>query len=139
MSACQEAVGCRLTRDGYAVVYLASGRSKSTLAHRLAYALHYGVDPDGLCVCHTCDNRRCVNPEHLFLGSHADNMYDMRVKGRRKGIGSGAANGRAVLTMEKARTIRAMRAAGRSLKELAKRFGVGISTVSRVCKGESWS
>jgi len=57
-----------------------SYKGKAWLTHRLSYFLAYDVDPDELCVCHKCDVRNCVNPEHLFLGTRRDNFEDMRAK-----------------------------------------------------------
>lgn len=63
---------------------LTSYKSKTKRAHRLAYELTYGVDPGQLCVCHSCDNPACVRPDHLWIGTHADNHNDMKRKGRNK-------------------------------------------------------
>ena len=66
-----------IRRGGY-------GRNDSSLmkAHRLSWMLFFGPIPDGLCVCHECDNPKCVNPEHLFIGTKLDNAHDRDKKGR---------------------------------------------------------
>lgn len=112
------------------------GRQKIP-AHRAAYKIaHPDHDIKGKVVCHTCDNPRCVNPEHLFLGSHAQNSRDMRAKGRSTG---GARNPRAKLTASQVVQIRRRHAAGETIMQLSRAFGVGRGGVSLVVTGRNWN
>ena len=78
---CWEWQGARAT-NGYG--HFATRTGQFVSAHRLCWMLVFGEIPEGLLVLHTCDNRRCVNPKHLFLGTHSDNNLDMYRKGRRR-------------------------------------------------------
>jgi len=105
-------------------------------AHRAAYELHYGESVAGKFVCHRCDNPRCCNPGHLFLGTHQDNMADRNAKGR---TASGTQNGRAKLNWQIVRAIRAAytpRKVGAS--RLAARFGVNRCVVEDIVYGKTW-
>ena len=115
--------------------------ANSTTAHRWAYRHFKGEIPDGMFVCHTCDVRCCVNPEHLFVGTHADNMGDAARKGRtnRKPKYWGEKQHLSKLTEEKVREIRKEHSgAYGDGKRLAERFGVSISAISAVVKNRTW-
>jgi hypothetical protein len=103
-------------------------------AHRLSYEYLVGPITEGLSVLHRCDNRPCVNPSHLFLGTHTDNMRDASVKGRNH---HGVAHTKAKLTPDAVREIR--RDYPRlSFIELGKRYGVHQATIWGVIMGKTW-
>lgn len=115
------------------------GRSGN--AHRLAWEVAFGPVPDSLLVCHTCDNRRCVRPDHLFLGTPADNTADMIAKGRaRTRPLPGEANGFARLDAAKVRYIRARYAAGGTThRQIAAELGVDRTSIGLVLAGKTWA
>lgn len=97
-------------------------RGKVWKAHRVSYVLNHGEIPEGLCVCHLCDNPSCVNPKHLFLGTKKDNRDDMVSKGRMKQSPRiGILNGMCRLTEKQVSEIRA---STDRPKDLSLRFGV---------------
>lgn len=105
-------------------------------AHRLSWQLHFGPIPDGLSVCHHCDNPPCVNPAHLFLGTQSENSRDMQKKGRNA---KGATFRNAKLTEATVREIRARYAAGGIVQQnLADQFGVSISQINGVVHRKTW-
>lgn len=114
------------------------------LAHREAFARAHGPIPDGLCVLHHCDNRKCVNPSHLWLGTRRDNTADMDAKGRRKSgtLGRpgrrGEAHHLAKLSWPIVRDMRRRASEGESAKQLAERFGVFHQHVRKILRGERW-
>lgn len=105
-------------------------------AHRFMWERANGSIPDGLCVLHRCDVPACVNPDHLWLGTNADNMADCVAKGRQA---RGERHGRSKLTEADVRAIRAAVARGEFHGRIAARFGVGNQLVSRIATGRSWA
>ena len=95
-------IGGKKNKLGYGTIYVRKGETDE--AHRVAYRNMVEPIPDGMCVCHKCDNPSCVNPDHLFLGTHQDNMKDMYRKGRNV-PSIGEKNWRAKLTEENIREI----------------------------------
>lgn len=116
---------------------------RSVYAHRASYAEFCGEIPDGMDVCHTCDVRNCINPDHLFLGTRADNMRDCKVKGRtargdmlpdRSGENSSSAK----LTWRSVRAIRRLHKKGVSAPELAAAFEMDASGIRLIINRKTW-
>ncbi len=121
--------------DGYGMF---RANKKHYVAHRFAYEHFVGDIPSGLYVCHACDVRACVNPAHLWLGTHGDNMRDMVEKGRTLAI-CGEKNGFARLTAEAVRDIRARYLQGGITQQsLADEYGVSLTAVWYAINRLTW-
>jgi hypothetical protein len=110
---------------------------KRTKAHRFSYTIHCGPIPDGLFVMHTCDNRLCVNPAHLQLGTPLDNMRDKIAKGRER-YPQGPARAATRLSEDNVRTIRSAPKYYGYINDLAARFGVGRGHINKILHREKW-
>lgn len=120
-------------RGGYGAL-LRDGKYQG--AHRISYEMHHGEIGDGMCVCHRCDNRACVNPAHLFLGTLADNNADREAKGRGVYL-NGERHYAAKLTWDDVKAIRE-NTDGVTRKELAEKFSVSYVTISHIVAGRKW-
>lgn len=118
---CLEFTGSR--KDNYGIF---TEKRKRTYIHRFMYFLLNGEIPKNFVICHKCDNPPCCNPEHLFIGTHLDNIKDMVDKGRHV---NGSNSGKAKFTDEQ---IKEIRNSTENNTEIAKRFNVWNSTISRI-------
>lgn len=118
---------------GYGRIGSGGKYGRIALAHRVAYESTFGPIPDGSCVLHRCDNPPCCRPDHLFLGSMADNTADMRAKGR---MATGQRLPQTRLTEDdRVQLIRLYGGGSATQSQLAARFGVSATTVHRVIHG----
>lgn len=116
-----------------------SFRGKHFRAHRVMYELTYGPISPKQVICHRCDNRGCVNPDHLFAGTQADNIADMCAKGRnRNGPLQGSKNGHSKLTEAQIVELRQLKAAGWSGERLGGRFGISGRHARDIAAGNYW-
>jgi len=110
--------------------------SKLVGSHRVAYTFMCGKIPEGMFVCHTCDNPLCCNPNHLFIGTHDDNMQDMVNKNRSHH--NGEKSSKAKLTLEEVKDIRDMYNNGETQTKLAMKFDACQSVISRIIRNKTW-
>lgn len=133
-SGCWEWLG-RTQSKGYGVLRVSSGNA---LTHRLAYDVWVDPIPVGLLVRHKCDNPPCINPDHLEVGTYADNMRDKVERGRSNSV-RGVHAGLAKLTDVKVREIRYLWSTGDFLqRDIAKMYGVSASAIGQVVVRKSW-
>jgi len=120
-------------KDGYGTI---SSNFRPKMAHRASYEIYHGEIPKGMLVLHRCDNPGCVNPDHLFLGSSADNVADKVTKNRQaRGVSHARPNAKLIES-----DVVAIRAAkGFRQWELASIYGVGQDVISRIRSGKCWT
>lgn len=122
-------------RDGYGIFRGSIAGKTYTKAHRFSYSLHTGeIIPDGMIAMHSCDNPRCVNPDHLSLGTNMDNMRDKIAKGRMR-VAEGENGGHAVLTEKQ---VKAIVLDPRPYAQIAADYGVKASTIGSIKQRKSW-
>jgi hypothetical protein len=137
-SGCMEYRGKRCIARGYKVKVVNGSRY---LVHRLTWEQVNGPIPNNLCVLHKCDNPKCANPDHLFLGTRADNHKDMIRKGRNSGfsITKGEAHPKSKLSESDVLNIRAKHATGYSVSQIAKQLNVSWNCINDVLSSRTWN
>lgn len=121
-----------LTGGGYGISWY---KGKSISAHRLSYLLFKGEIPKGMCILHSCDNKRCINPEHLSVGTNKENTQDALRKGR---MALGERQGSSILTTEQVVEIKKKLNLKVKIVELANLFGVDETTIGKIKAGVNW-
>lgn len=122
-------------KDGYGMFWL-NGRNHG--AHRVSFEFHHRILKPGELACHTCDNPSCVNPSHLFAGTHLENHRDRDAKGR-KAPTTGEMNGQSRFTEADVIAIRVKRAAGARYCDLRREYGCGEFAIRGICTRKRWN
>ncbi|RWR09775.1 HNH endonuclease [Paenirhodobacter populi] len=116
-----------------------SFNDRHRLAHRVSFEMFIGPIPEGMVVCHECDNRLCVNPRHLWLGTQSENLLDAVSKGRKSPPDTtGEKNGNRKLNWDQVSAIRSMHAQGAKKYLIAQVFHVSPSTIGGIVSNKSW-
>ena len=131
--ACHPWLAYREEKAGYGIFWF-EGRMRP--AHRVGWELLNGPIPDGMYLCHACDNPCCQNPKHWFLGTPTDNAQDRADKGR---SAVGARSGRSRLTTAQVVEMRRLRSEGALVKDIAARFSIDNGYASRLLRGINWT
>ena len=137
---CWNWTGKRNRRSYGCISISTDGQKRTVIASRLAWELYCGPIPQGLFVCHHCDNPACVNPAHLFIGTQKDNLQDASRKGRLKNLphAKGMQTANAVLKDSDIIEIRSKAAAGVLRTDLARKFHVYRQTIYRIVNRSTW-
>lgn len=122
-------------RAGYGV-FCTGKHGQADMAHRVSWRLHFGPIPDKMFVCHSCDTPSCVRPDHLFLGTHEQNMADMRSKNRQ---GFGEHNTQSRLTEDMVRLIRRAYVDGQGAAAISRSFDISYGHVYQIVRRERWA
>ncbi len=125
--------------NGYGLFGVPGGNGKTITAHRMSWIIHNGAIPDKMYICHRCDVKSCVNPDHLFLGTQSDNINDSVSKGRFHRNTSGERNGKARLKENQVREIRRQFDSGeRTFRQLQFDYGATYSMIYHIIKRNNW-
>ena len=135
---CIEFTGAK-NKDGYGQFYI-NETIGNVMAHRFSFELSYGKIPEGLIICHKCDNPKCVNIDHLFLGTHKDNSDDKINKGRFKSAYTNLGNHpNSILSVQDVKEIKNLINIGLRNIDIARKFNISHKLVSLIRLGKRWA
>lgn len=117
-------------------------KNKKGYVHRVSYEIFKGQIPDGLCVCHTCDNRCCIAPDHLWIGTSKENNNDAKIKGRTKHVKlfapKGENNGSSKLKEFEVKEIKKMISEGEKIAVIARKYNISWSVIDSIKRNLTW-